>query len=268
MEQRGRGRAKHRLLGNHQKCWLWGRNAVLETLKAGRWPVLDLCLSSELPEDDRASATRRARQLGTPLSVETPETLTRLCHSTEHQGYLARMAEFPYATEDQVLHSAGPAPALVILDGLQDPHNLGAVVRSTEVFGLDGVFIGTAGQTGVTSMVARSSSGAVNRVPIARVEGLAGLVERLKLRGIRVIAASEKASVPLMRVDFKPPTAIVLGNEGVGISASVLAACSEQVHIPQYGCIGSLNAAVAAGIFFYELRCQRGAPAPGRPPAA
>ncbi len=257
MERHRRGKGKQALLGNHQKCWVWGRNAVLECLAAGRWSVLDLHLSSALPPAALESATALARQAGLVARVEPPEELVRHCHSAEHQGYLARMAEYPYATEAVVLREAGPAAAFAILAGVQDPFNFGAMVRSAEVFGLNGVFIGEHGQVGVTSMVARSSAGAVNRVPIVRVPVLEELAARLAKQGVRLVAASEKADDPLTACDFRGPVAVVIGNEGVGIRPALLAACHATVTIPQSGRIGSLNAAVAASIFFYEICRQR-----------
>jgi len=246
-------------LGSHQKCWIWGRNAVLETLKSPRWEILDLCLSSALA----AEALREARQLagerGWPVKTEPPEVLTRLCHSSEHQGYLARMTDFPYWAADQALAALPPAPLCAVLDGIQDPHNFGALIRSAEVFGVDALFIGASGQVGVTSMVVRSSAGAVNRVPIVRVEDVAHLAARLKARGLALVGASEKAQAPLSAVNFKRPTAIVIGSEGTGIQPALRAACDALAQIPQFGHVGSLNAAVAASIFFYEARRQRGA---------
>ncbi len=266
MERHRRGKGKHRLLGNHQKCWVWGRNAVLETLSAGWWPVLDLYLSADLPAGPRDVAIALARKAGLTANVDPAESLTQRCHTSEHQGYLARMSEFPYADEATVLRDAGTCPAFAVLDGVQDPHNLGAVVRSAEVFGLNGVFIGTTGQVGVTSMVARSSAGAVNRVPIVRVASLPELAERLKRQGVRLVAASEKAESALTASDFCGPVAIVIGNEGSGIEPALLAECDMHVTIPQCGRIGSLNAAVAASIFFYEIRRQRGLPSGGTSP--
>jgi 23S rRNA (guanosine2251-2'-O)-methyltransferase len=258
MERHRRGKGKQKLLGSHQKCWIWGRNLVLETLAAGRWKILDLHLSSELPESLRGAAFRLACERGLAPVVGDAESLTRICHTSEHQGFLARMTEFPYAPAAELLAALPAGPFCVVLDGIQDPHNFGAIVRSAEVFGADAVWIGERGQVGVTSMVARSSVGAVNRIPIARVPDLVALAGELKGRGVAVVGASEKAERPLMACDFRGGTAIVIGNEGVGPTPALKACCDAWVAIPQVGRIGSLNAAVAAGIFFYEVRRQRG----------
>ena len=258
MERRSRGKGKRKLLGGHQKCWIWGRNAVLETLAAGRWPLLDLYLSRGLEHDALERAHALCRRSGLVPVVDDPDALTRLCHTSEHQGYLARMTEFPYADAESALPSLPETAFCVVLDGIQDAHNFGAIVRSAEIFGAEIVFIGETRQVGVTSMVVRSSAGAVNRIPIARVADLPEWIGRLAGKGIPAVAASEKAGRALMDHDFRGSAAVVIGNEGVGPSQEVLARCETSVRIPQTGRIGSLNAAVAAGIFFYEIRRQRG----------
>jgi 23S rRNA (guanosine2251-2'-O)-methyltransferase len=259
VERYKRSKGKKALLGSHQKCWLWGRNLVLETLAAGRWPIADLFLADTLSTEAIASATARAESLGVAVSVNPASVLEKLGHTGEHQGYLARMNEFPYASFDDLpLSGSGGKPVFfVMLDGIQDPFNFGAVLRSAEVFGADGAIIPAADQVGVTSMVARSSAGAVNRVPIARVESLDVAASALIGRGVVLVGASEKASCELAACDLRRPVCIVMGNEGVGISPSILARCTETVRIPQHGKVGSLNVAVAAGVFFYEVRRQR-----------
>jgi 23S rRNA (guanosine2251-2'-O)-methyltransferase len=258
MERHSRGKGKQKLLGSHQKCWIWGRNAVLETLTAGRWKILDLYVSRLLDPALIEQARSLAAPMGVVPVVDEPEALERLGHTTEHQGYLARMTDFPYADEATVLASLPANPFCVILDGIQDPYNFGAIIRSAEILGADAVFIGESCQVGVTSMVVRSSAGAVNRIPIVRVPDVMTVVESFRKRSIQVIAASEKATRALMDHNLTPGTAIVIGNEGVGPRAEVLQRCDTIVKIPQIGTIGSLNAAVAAGIFFYEVRRQRG----------
>ncbi|MEI6168568.1 MAG: RNA methyltransferase [bacterium] len=257
MERHHRGKGKKRLLGSHQKCWIWGRNSIVETLAAGRWEISDLYLSRLLPAEPLAQAQAlAARQHLTPIIAE-PDELTRLCHTSEHQGYLARMTEFPYAEEAAVMASLPTSPFCIILDGVQDPYNFGAIIRSGEIFGAHALFIADSGQVGVTSMVVRSSAGAVNRLPIVRVPDLGALVDRLKAKGVKVVAASEKAAGPIMDYNFRQGISIVIGNEGVGPGTQLLQHCDDTVSIPQTGRIDSLNAAVAAGIFFYEVRRQR-----------
>jgi 23S rRNA (guanosine2251-2'-O)-methyltransferase len=257
MERHRRGKGKQKLLGSHQRCWIWGRNAVLETLEAGRWPVLELVLSAELPADRLARAQALAARAGFAARVAPAESLTALCRSSEHQGYAAKMTDFPYAAEAEVVAGLSAAPLCVVLAGVQDPYNFGAIVRSAEVLGVEAVFIGARGQAGVTSMAVRSSAGAVSRVPIVPIEDLEALAARLRGRGLQLVAASEKAAVPIEAVDLRGPTALVIGNEGAGVPAPLLARCGRAVAIPQVGRIGSLNAAVAAAVFFYEALRQR-----------
>ncbi len=259
VERYRRQKGKPALLGNHQRCWLWGRHVVTETLRATRWPVLELHLSDQLPEDDLAFAEQWARSSDVPLTVAPLERLTQLCHSREHQGFLAKMAEFPYDQASDVLNASKTNPLFAILDGLQDPHNFGAVIRSAHVLGVDALFVPTHGQVEVTAQVARSSAGAVNHIPIAQTEDVAALAEQLRSRGIRVIGTSQRASQSISNSDLTRGAAIVIGNEGTGIRGELLAVCDELVTIPQFGAVESLNAAVSAGILFYEAQRQRAA---------
>lgn len=259
VERYKRGKGKKALLGSHQKCWLWGRNLVLETLDSGRWPIADLFLSDSLSPEAINAATTRAEELAVTVSVNPSGELEKLGHTAEHQGYLARMCEFPYLAFDDLprVGSGGKPAFYVMLDGIQDPFNLGAVLRSAEVFGADGALLSASGQVGVTSMVARSSAGAVTRIPIARVVSLDEAASALIGRGVVLVGASEKASREIAACDLRRPVCIVVGNEGVGLSPAILARCGETVRIPQHGRVGSLNVAVAAGVFFYEVRRQR-----------
>src|ERR1035437_2325095 len=257
MERYRRGKGKRSLLGNHQKCWIWGRNAVRETLQAGRWRMHDLWLADGLAEAELAEARGWGVALSATVSVVPEAEIEPTCRSSEHQGYAARMTEFPYRDAGDVLANLPENPLCAVLDGIQDPYNFGAILRSAEAFGVNAVFIGAVGQVGVTSMVVRSSAGAVNRVPLARVEDLGALVTELKARGMRVVGASEKAAETLAAFDFTRASVVVIGNEGRGPRPEIMAACDTLARIPQTGRIGSLNASVAAGICFYEARRQR-----------
>ena len=245
------------LLGSHQKSWLWGRIAVLETLAAGKWPVIELHLADRLTPAERTAAMDLAARWRAPVRTEPAARLTQLCHAEGHQGYLAKMSLFPYADAADLLARRPAAPLYALLDGLHDPHNLGAIARSAEVFALDALFLGESSQAPVTTAAARASAGAVNRIPIALVADLAALTDALKAAGVAIVGASEKADLSVTQYDFARPTAVVLGNEAVGISEAVRARCDVLVRVPQYGRIGSLNAAAAAAIIFYEAMRQR-----------
>lgn len=261
VERYRRQKRKPKLLGNHQKCWLWGRHAVLETLRAGRWPVLELYVNAMLPTADLDFlfdwAAHSDRNDRVELIRTTPERLTQLCHSQEHQGLLAKMGEFPLDEVADLVAATHSQSLFAILDGLQDPHNFGAVIRSGHVLGVDALFVPSQGQVEVSVQVARSSAGAVNHLPIAQADDLLTLAAQLRACGVRLIGASQNAARPPFDCDLTGPTAIVIGNEGTGIQPDLLAACDELVTIPQFGVVESLNAAVSAGILFYEAQRQR-----------
>lgn len=248
---------KQQLLGSHQRCWLWGRHVVRETLKAGKWPIRELHLADRLGEEELDSARQLAARRETPVRVEPWQQLSNRCRTAEHQGYLAKMPPYPYDDLEQLLASRGTRPLYALLDGLQDPYNFGAVIRCAESLGLDGVMIPGTHQVGVTSLVARASAGAVNYLPIVRLEEPVATAGRLKELGLRLIAAHEKARSPVSTCNLARPTTLVIGSEGTGIRTSLLQMVDEQVRIPLAGRLGSLNAAVAAGIVFYEARRQR-----------
>ena len=250
-------RKKLALLGSHARSWVWGRNVVREALAAGRWRVLELLLAENLPAAELEEARSAALLAGVTPQIVGPGVLEQQAHTAEHQGYLAKMGPYPYRTVDDVLSAAPAHPLFLILDSIQDPFNFGAMLRSAGAFGVNGVFIGTHRQVPVTSMVARSSAGVVNHVPIVQVAELTGLARTLRERGIRLIGATEKAETLLTECDLRKATAIVVGNEGTGISPELLACCEAQVRIPIEPVASSLNAAAAAAVFFFEAWRQR-----------
>jgi 23S rRNA (guanosine2251-2'-O)-methyltransferase len=256
------GKGKHKrgktLLGSHARCWIWGRNLVCETLRARRWPFVELYLADNLPADQLEEARGAASDRGVNVRIARPEVLEQLGHTSEHQGFLAKMGPFPYTPIEEIWSAASPKPVYLVLDAVQDPYNFGAMLRSAGAFAADGVFIGKHRQVPVTSMVARSSAGVVNCVPIVQVADLADLAQTLRRRNIKVIGASEKADAALTDCDFCDATAIVIGNEGSGIGPELLKCCDGLARIPIAGSVGSLNAAAAAAVFFFEVRRQRG----------
>ncbi len=253
-----------RFLAGHQRSWLWGRHPVTEVIEAGRWPIMELYLADTLPADAVRHASALAEAQGAEVEVTTQERLRELGHVDEHQGYLARMGPFPYAPADEVMRGGEEGerddgtPALwLVLDAVQDTFNFGAIVRSAEAMGARGIFVGTASQAGVNSLVARASAGAVNRIPIAEVEDLAKLVELLRASGVRVLAADEKGGDVCTKCDFSMPTALVLGNEGRGVQPELASRCDGRVCIPMSGNIASLNVAAAAAVLLYEAWRQK-----------
>jgi 23S rRNA (guanosine2251-2'-O)-methyltransferase len=192
-----------------------------------------------------------------PSIVRAPgASLSKQCAQEDHQGYVARMGPFPYTPLAASLKAVTEHGFALVLDGIQDPFNFGAILRSAEVFGVGAVFVGPDQQAGVTPHVARASAGAVNRLSLVQTERVP-LLRRLRKEGLQIVGASEKAELPLDHCDLRKPTALLIGNEGRGLSPEVIPLCTTRVRIPQHGQTNSLNAAAAAAILLYETRRQR-----------
>ncbi len=255
--RRSRRQSQRKLLGSHQKCWLWGRHAVAETLTAGRWLPVELVLSTELDDDVRTLVSDQAAKFGIPVLIDESARLTQLSGARDHQGLLAKMPPYPYADPDTAIADASSPAFFLILDSLQDPFNFGAICRVACVFGVDAVFIGSQSQVDVTSQVARSSAGSVNRLTICRVDDLAGLARQLQSSGVRLAATSPHADSSIADAQLGEPLAMIIGNEGSGVRDELSALCDLTVSIPQATSFDSLNAAVSTGIVCYEVRRQR-----------
>lgn len=266
----GKRRSSSRLSANHQRSWLWGRHAVMETVKAGIWPIVELFAASNASPTEIAEIEGLIEPLDIDLEIVDADRLTQLCQSFEHQGLVARMGEFP-CEDDQsladaarlaiqntaVTDTAALQPLYAVCDRIQDAHNFGAILRCCDAMKLDGIIIGDRYQSGITPHVARSSAGAVNHQRIFRVEQLTETVSMLKQEGFQIIAASEKSATWLWNANLTRPTVILIGSETSGVAAELLAMCDMQVAIPMLGGVNSLNAAVAAGIVLYECRRQQ-----------
>jgi len=257
VEQYRRRKGKQKILGNHQRCWIWGRHAVVETLRAGKWPILELYLGDRLLPQQLEAAIKWAHNCGLSPKLESFDGLSHRCRSAEHQGYVAKMAPYAYDDAEELLKHCQPQAFYAILDSIQDPHNFGSVIRSAAAMDVDALFVAETGQVEVTSQVARSSAGAVNHVAIAKVANLTALVTELKSLGIAVVASSADAKMPIFDYDFRKPTALVIGNEGAGIRDGLFQLCDTTIRIPLNARAGALNAAVSAGILFYEASRQR-----------
>lgn len=267
MSRRQRSGFGHRT--SHQRNWLWGRYAVLETLRAGRWPIQELWVSFETPDQETAELQNLAGPANLRISRVSAERIEELCHAPDHQGFLARMGEFPCARLEQVLaDQTGTAatapcevPLYVICDRIQDSHNFGAILRCCDAMRVNAVIIGEVAQASVTPHVARASAGAVNYQTIVRVPNLLTAAQKLRSLGIQLVAASEKSECPLWEATLTGPTAVIIGSEATGISRELLNECATHAAIPMLGGVNSLNAAVAAGILLYECRRQQAGPA-------
>lgn len=235
-----------------------GRNAVIEALRAGktldRLMILDGCQDGPV-----LTIKREARKAGTPIKYVTKERLDQLSETGRHQGVIAVCAAYSYAEVDEILALAkekGEAPFLILLDGIEDPHNLGAIIRSACQAGAHGVIIPKDRAVGLTATVARTSAGALNYIPVARVTNLAQTISRLKEQGIW-FACAEAGGDVMYDVDLTGAMGLVIGAEGEGVSRLVRENCDYHVSIPMAGQLDSLNASVAAGILAYEIVRQR-----------
>lgn len=246
-----------------------GIHPVLEALRAHAADVERLyVLEGSVPPRAAAEILSRAREAQVRVERVPRERLQAMAESGSHQGVVARLREFAYATLEEVLaraEASGTPPLVVVLDGLQDPHNLGAVIRSADALGAHGVVLPKDRSVGVTAAVARASAGAVEHVPVARVTNLSRALEVLKTSGLWVAAADPEGDQALWDARLDGPLALVIGAEGAGVRPGVLKHSDLRLRIPMAGRVGSLNASVSAALVLYEVARQRGRGA-GRSP--
>lgn len=235
-----------------------GRNAVLEAFRSGKsidkLYVLDGCQDGPV-----RSIIREAKKHDTILQFVTKERLSQLSETGKHQGVIAMAAAYEYATVDDMLElakSKGEDPFLILLDNIEDPHNLGAIIRTANLAGAHGVIIPKRRAVGLTATVARTSAGALNYTPVAKVTNLVKTMEELKEKGLWFVCADMDGDV-MYRVNMKGPIGLVIGNEGEGVGRLVKENCDMTASIPMKGDIDSLNASVAAGVLAYEIVRQR-----------
>ncbi len=236
-----------------------GRNAVLEAFRAGR-PVDRLLIQDGCQDGPIQSIRREARRADVRIDFVPKERLDGLSETGKHQGVIAYAAAYRYAGVEDMLKAAKEKqepPFLILLDGIEDPQNLGAIIRTANLAGAHGVIIPKRRAAGLTAAVARASAGALNYTPVARVTNLAQTIEELKKEGIWFAAAAADAE-PMYRADLTGPIGLVIGNEAGGVSRLVREKCDREVSIPMKGDIDSLNASVAAGVLAFEILRQRG----------
>ena len=236
-----------------------GRQAVLEALSADA-PIDVLYVERGEPGGNLRRILAIAKEKGIVIREAAPQKLEGMAGLPTHQGVVATLAAHRYAEVGEMLaraEEAGRPPLLVMLDGIEDPHNLGAIIRSAECAGADGVIIPKRRSVGLTWAVGKASAGAVEHLPVARVGNLASTLEELKARGLWVYAA-DMDGAPWCQTDFTGPVALVIGSEGRGVSRLVKEKADFVVSLPLKGKINSLNASVAAGILCYEVSRQRG----------
>lgn len=238
---------------------LEGRNAVTEALSAGR--TIDKLFVAD-GDTDRALARicAMAKQAGAVVVPTDRRKLDYMSATGAHQGVIAMVAAHDYASIDDILkkaQDAGEPPLIVICDELSDPHNLGAIIRTAECAGAHGIIIPKRRSVGLTAVVGKASAGALEYMPVARVSNITAAIDTLKKAGVWVYGTAAEGDTTLYKADLKSAAAIVIGNEGEGMSRLVSERCDFKVSIPMKGSISSLNASAAAAIMLYEAVRQR-----------
>lgn len=235
-----------------------GRNAVLEAFRSGKCVdklfILDGCQDGPV-----RTIAREARKKDTIINYVSKERLDQLSETHAHQGVIAQVAAYEYSTVEDILAKAeekGEPPFLILLDNVEDPYNLGAIIRTANLAGAHGVIIPKRRAVGLTSTVAKTSAGAINYTPVAKVTNLVRTMEELKQKGIWFVCA-DMGGESMYRMNLTGPIGLVIGNEGEGVSRLVREACDFTASIPMKGDIDSLNASVAAGVLAYEIVRQR-----------
>lgn len=242
----------------YEELTIEGRNAVLEAFRSGktidRLFVLDGCQDGPV-----RTIVREAKKHDTIVNFVPKERLDSMSETGHHQGVMAYAAAYEYAEVEDILKIAeekGEPPFLFLLDGIEDPHNLGAIIRTANLAGAHGVIIPKRRAVGLTATVARISAGALNYTPVAKVTNMAATIEDLKKRGIWFVCA-DMGGESMYRLNLTGPIGLVIGNEGEGVSRLVKEKCDMIASIPMKGDIDSLNASVATGVLAYEIVRQR-----------
>lgn len=242
----------------YEEFTIEGRNAVIEAYRAGR-PIDKLFILDGCQDGPILTIKREAKAKQTPVKFVTKERLDQLSETGKHQGVIAYAAAYEYATVEEILDNArqkGEAPFLFLLDNIEDPHNLGAIIRTANLAGAHGVIVPKNRAAGLTAVVAKTSAGALNFTPVARVTNLAKTIEELKKEGIW-FACADMGGTTMYDLNLKGPIGLVIGNEGEGVGRLVKEKCDMVASIPMKGDIDSLNASVAAGVLAYEIVRQR-----------
>ncbi len=237
-----------------------GRNPVLEALRSGR-EIDRLLVAHGTGGGSVTAIIAKCRAKGILIKEISPQKLDYYCGGANHQGVAVMFASQEYATVDDMFALAetrGEKPFLIICDEIEDPHNLGAIIRTAEATGVHGVIIPERRSASLNATVAKAACGALEYVPVARVTNIANTIDALKQRGVWVFGADMDGD-DYTKTDFDTPCALVIGNEGKGIGALTAKKCDAIISLPMHGKINSLNASVAAGILMYEVVRSRNA---------
>ena len=242
----------------YEELTIEGRNAVLEAFRSGK-TIDKLFVQDGCKDGPILSITREARKHDTLIKYVPRERLDQLSETGKHQGVIAYAAAYEYAEVEDILKNArdkGEEPFIFLLDNIEDPHNLGAIIRTANLAGAHGVIIPKRRAVGLTATVAKTSAGALNYTPVAKVTNLAATIDEMKKEGLWFVCA-DMGGESMYRLNLKGPIGLVIGNEGEGVSRLVKEKCDYIASIPMKGDIDSLNASVAAGVLAYEIVRQR-----------
>ncbi len=235
-----------------------GRNPVAEAIKSGREIDKIMVKKGEI-EGSLRPIIKKARDMGIPVIETDKNKLDQLADGGNHQGVIALVAAHDYASLEDIFKKAeekGEPPFIVILDKITDPHNFGSIIRTANCAGVHGIIIPKRGSVGLNEVVAKTSAGAIEYVPVCKVTNIAQTIDTLKDRGVWV-AGAEAGGDTMYKTDLKGSMALVIGSEGEGISRLVKEKCDFLVEIPMFGDVNSLNASVAGAILMYEIVRQR-----------
>ena len=242
----------------YSELTLEGRNAVIEAFRAGK-TIDKLFVLEHCQEVSMNTIIREAKKKDTIINYVKKERLDQMSETGKHQGVIAYVAAYDYATVDDILERArekDEQPFIIVLDNIEDPHNLGAIIRTANLAGAHGVIISKHRAAGLTATVAKASAGAINYTPVAKVTNIAKTIEKLKDQGLWFVCA-DMGGTRMYDLDLKGPIGLVIGNEGEGVSRLVKEKCDFIASVPMFGDIDSLNASVATGVLAYEIVRQR-----------
>jgi 23S rRNA (guanosine2251-2'-O)-methyltransferase len=243
--------------------WIAGKHAVAEALRAGR-DIHKIWIAEQSRKPSMQPIVAEAKRRQIVVQYVDRVKLDQMVPEIRHQGIVAQVAAYRYADIEDLLAAAkrrNAVPFFVILDEIEDSHNLGSILRTADCAGAHGVIVPKRRSAGLTAAVAKTSAGAVEHVPVARVTNLARTIERLKEEGVWIVGADPRAERTVYETDLTVPIAVVIGNENSGISRLVGEKCDFLAKLPMFGQINSLNASVAAALFMYEVVRQRNIPA-------
>ncbi|MBP1967423.1 23S rRNA (guanosine(2251)-2'-O)-methyltransferase RlmB [Paenibacillus aceris] len=239
--------------------YIGGKHSVLEAIRAGR-TINKIWIAENAQKQFAGPIVAEAKNLGILVQFTDKRKLDQMVEALQHQGVIAQVAAYEYVEVEDILAKAkalGQDPFILILDEIEDPHNLGSILRTADCTGVHGVIIPKRRSVGLTATVSKTSAGAVEYVPVARVTNIAQTIEQLKEQGVWVAGTDVSAAQDVYKANFSMPIALVIGNEGKGVGRLIKERCDFLVKLPMAGHVNSLNASVAAGVLMYEVVRQR-----------